>query len=403
MQERDDIVALDSAIILHPRVWEASGHVAGFTDPLVDCRTCKLRFRADHSVGARRGPVRPQAEQAPGRDPECDLTEARAVQPHVRDDRRRARGGGLARRTSARRPRRASSSTSRTSSSSRGASRRSASRRSASRSATRSRRATSSSATREFEQMEMEFFVPPDEAEQWFRYWVEERYNWYTALRPAREPPAHAASTAQDELSHYSSATSDIEYLYPDRLVRARGSREPRRLRPHAAHGVLGDEARVRRPGRRALRPVRDRARGRHRAALLAFLVDAYDEEIVGRARADACSASIRAIAPVKAAILPLIGKSDDMVGKARVAVRGAAPRLHRSSTTTTARSAAATAGRTRSARPWAFTIDEQTLEDDTVDRARPRLARAGARADRRRPAWLDDALARAWKTPKGD
>ena len=48
MQERDDIVALDSAIILHPQVWEASGHVAGFTDPLVDCRTCKQRFRADH-------------------------------------------------------------------------------------------------------------------------------------------------------------------------------------------------------------------------------------------------------------------------------------------------------------------------------------------------------------------
>ncbi len=48
LQERDDIVALDSAIIQHPRTWEASGHLAGFTDPLVDCRTCKLRFRADH-------------------------------------------------------------------------------------------------------------------------------------------------------------------------------------------------------------------------------------------------------------------------------------------------------------------------------------------------------------------
>src|SRR3974377_1988242 len=48
LQERDDVLALDSAIIQHPRTWEASGHLAGFTDPLVDCRTCKLRFRADH-------------------------------------------------------------------------------------------------------------------------------------------------------------------------------------------------------------------------------------------------------------------------------------------------------------------------------------------------------------------
>src|SRR5215203_7186032 len=55
IQERDDIVALDSAIIQHPRTWEASGHLAGFTDPLVDCRTCKRRFRADHLEEARAG------------------------------------------------------------------------------------------------------------------------------------------------------------------------------------------------------------------------------------------------------------------------------------------------------------------------------------------------------------
>src|ERR687887_6748 len=98
--DRDDIVALDSAIIQHPRTWEASGHLAGFTDPLVDCRTCKQRFRADHL------------------DAEHDV----------------------------RCPRKPSSSTSRRSWASRGASRRSASPRSASRSATRSRLATSSSA-----------------------------------------------------------------------------------------------------------------------------------------------------------------------------------------------------------------------------------------------------------------
>src|SRR5437867_657910 len=72
--ERDDIVALDSAILQHPRVWEASGHLAGFTDPLVDCRTCKLRFRADHLDQSECG-QKPSVH--PGEGPECDLTEAR--------------------------------------------------------------------------------------------------------------------------------------------------------------------------------------------------------------------------------------------------------------------------------------------------------------------------------------
>src|SRR6059036_788111 len=74
VQERDDIVALDSAIILNPRVWEASGHVSGFTDPLVDCRTCKLRFRADKFDEAQCGR---KPSKHPGEHFECDLTEAR--------------------------------------------------------------------------------------------------------------------------------------------------------------------------------------------------------------------------------------------------------------------------------------------------------------------------------------
>ncbi|HZC28986.1 MAG TPA: glycine--tRNA ligase, partial [Gaiellaceae bacterium] len=77
--QRDDIVALDSAVILHPRVWEASGHVAGFTDPLVDCRTCKLRFRADHLADPEHDEVRcgKRPSRRPGEHEECDLTEAR--------------------------------------------------------------------------------------------------------------------------------------------------------------------------------------------------------------------------------------------------------------------------------------------------------------------------------------
>src|ERR671938_1911515 len=74
VQERDDIVALDSAIILNPRVWEASGHVAGFTDPLVDCRTCKLRFRADKLDESECGR---KPSKHPGETADCDLTDAR--------------------------------------------------------------------------------------------------------------------------------------------------------------------------------------------------------------------------------------------------------------------------------------------------------------------------------------
>ena len=79
VRERDDIVALDSSIILHPRVWEASGHVGGFTDPLVDCRTCKLRFRADHLADPEHEELRcgRKPSKRPGETPDCNLTEPR--------------------------------------------------------------------------------------------------------------------------------------------------------------------------------------------------------------------------------------------------------------------------------------------------------------------------------------
>ncbi|MFL5830712.1 MAG: glycine--tRNA ligase, partial [Solirubrobacteraceae bacterium] len=74
LQQRDDIVALDSAIIQHPRTWEASGHLAGFTDPLVDCKACGQRFRADH-LDQLQCPQKPSVH--PGEGPNCELTEAR--------------------------------------------------------------------------------------------------------------------------------------------------------------------------------------------------------------------------------------------------------------------------------------------------------------------------------------
>ncbi len=194
LSERDDIVALDSAILQHPKVWEASGHLAGFTDPLVDCRSCKQRFRADH-VDPRRD-LPGQGQPAQDRGPPPRLHRGPAVQPDVRDDGRPGQGDRLGPPTCAPRRPRASSSTSRTSCSSPARSRRSASRRSASRSATRSRRATSSSARASSSRLEMEFFVPPPEGARLVRV-LEGRAPRLVrgAGHPAR-PPASARARA---------------------------------------------------------------------------------------------------------------------------------------------------------------------------------------------------------------
>src|SRR6476619_7125523 len=210
VQERDDIVALDSAVILNPLVWQASGHVEGFTDPLVDCRTCKLRFRADRLEDSHCG-RRPSKK--PGETPDCDLTEARqfnlmfetSIGP-VRDEGSRA----------FLRPETAQGIF------------------------VNFKNVTSSLRvkppfgiaqigksfrneitpgnflyrTREFEQMEMEFFVPPDEAPQWFEFWVTERFNWYVE-HGIPESQLRIRPHDPEELSHYSAGTSDIEFMFP--------------------------------------------------------------------------------------------------------------------------------------------------------------------------------------------
>ena len=220
IQERDDVVALDSAIIQHPRAWEASGHLAGFTDPLIDCRTCKQRFRADHLEEANAsGDVTDAVRcgRAPskiaGQHGDCDLTEARefnlmfetSIGP-VKDEGstvylrpETAQGIFLAFKTTLQYARRKPPF---------GIAQIGKSFRN---------EITPGNfvfRTLEFEQMEMEFFVPPGEADQWHEYWMAQRMRWYEqlGLHPDRlRLRAHPA----EELSHYSSATSDIEYLYP--------------------------------------------------------------------------------------------------------------------------------------------------------------------------------------------
>ena len=400
VRERDDIVALDSSIILNPAVWEASGHVSGFADPLVDCRTCKLRFRADHLADPEHEEVRcgRKPSKRPGETPECDLTEPRmfnlmfktrigAVEEtgqdaylrpetaqgifvnfkNVAQIARRKPPFGIAQVGKAFR-----------------------------------NEITPGNfifRTLEFEQMEMEYFTPPAEAEKWFVYWVEQRVAWHLRYG-LRESHVRVRPHEAEELSHYSSATSDIEYLFPIGWSELEGiaHRGDFDLTAHTqASGTKlewtdGDE--------RYTPHVVEPALGVNRA-MLAFMVDAYDEEIV----ADRERTVLRlhpALAPVKVAVLPLIPRNEDMVSKAR----GLYEELRR--VVVAEYDDSGQIGRRYRRQdeigtPYALTIDDQTLEDDTVtirDRdslEQERIPIAGARA------FVADKLSEDWKTPKSD
>ncbi|HEX7083532.1 MAG TPA: glycine--tRNA ligase [Gaiellaceae bacterium] len=359
VQEREDVVLLDSSIILNPQVWAASGHLVNFADPLVDCRTCKLRFRADH-IGESACGRRPSKH--PGETPDCDLTEPRqfnlmfettigAVQDegskaYLRPETAQGIFVNFKNVTSSLRVKPPFG-------------------------IAQIGKSFRNEITpgnfifrlREFEQMEMEFFVPPDEAEEWHRYWIEQRRDWFLrlGLRPSYlRVRAHDA----EELSHYSSATSDLEYLYPIGWMELEGlaNRGDYDLKQHAEHSGtklewVGHEERY-------VPYVIEPALGVDRA-MLAFLCDAYDEEVV----ADRPRTVLRLhprMAPVKAAVLPLIGKNSEMVEKARALFEDL-----RRAMQTEYDEAAAIGKRYRRqdeiGTPWALTIDEQTLADGTV------------------------------------
>ncbi|MEA2838465.1 MAG: glycyl-tRNA synthetase, partial [Bradyrhizobium sp.] len=204
VQMRDDIVGLDSAILLPPRVWEASGHLANFTDPLVDCRKCKERFREDQlddpnlcpNCGSKDsftesrnfnlmfkthvGPVedagaeaylRPETAQGIFLNFKNVLQTTRKKPPFGiaqigKSFRNEITPGNFVFRT------------------------------------------------REFEQMEMEYFVPPGDGPKWFEYWCQQRFDWYTEHGIPADQLRLRAHDA-DELSHYSSGTADVEFTFP--------------------------------------------------------------------------------------------------------------------------------------------------------------------------------------------
>jgi glycyl-tRNA synthetase len=394
VQERDDIVALDSAIILNPRVWEASGHISGFTDPLVDCRTCKLRFRADQLELASCGR---KPSKHPGETPDCDLTEPRQFnlmfETHV---------GALLDESSLAylRPETAQGIFVNFKNVSQLA------RRKPPFGIAQVGKSFRNEITpgnflfrlREFEQMEMEFFVPPGEADEWYAYWIDARRRWYLDLG-LRDVNLRVREHGADERSHYSLATSDLEYLYPIGWQELEGvaNRGEYDLTQHTRESGTKLEW-IDPDGTRYTPYVIEPAVSIDRI-MLAFLCDAYDEEVVGDRERVVLRLHPR-IAPVKAAILPLIPRDAGMATCAR-ALYEELRRHHQVEHDDSGQIGRRYRRQDEIGTPWAFTVDEQTLEDETVtvrDRdslAQERLPLSGVRA------WLDDALEREWRSPR--
>src|SRR5258706_478962 len=394
LQERDDIVAIDSAILQHPRVWEASGHLAGFTDPLVDCRTCKQRFRADHLAELACGN---KPSKHPGEPDECDLPDARdfnlmfetTVGPvkesgstaylrpetaqgifinfkNVLQFARKKPPFGIAQVGKSFR-----------------------------------NEITPGNfifRTREFEQMEMEYFVPPAEAERWFAHWLAERERWYVELG-IRPDHLRLRVHADDELSHYSSATSDVEYLFPIRWSELEGiaNRGAFDLTQHTEYSGEKLEYFDQATGERYVPHVIEPAAGADRATL-AFLVDAYDEEEGDGEQRTVLKLHPR-LAPVKVAVLPLVRKDGqpELAREVYAALRGRMQAEY---------DEGGSIGRRYRRQdeigtPYGVTIDHQSLEDRTLTvRDRFSLAQERVAIDEL-PALLSDRLAAPWQSPK--
>ena len=304
IQERDDVVG--ARLGDHP----APAHVGGVGPPRGLHRSAGA-VPGQVQAALPRGPPARGAARGRAALPGLRRRAERAarLQPDVRDA-RSARSRRPARRsTCGRRRRRASSSTSRPRCSTRAASRRSASRRSASRSATRSRPATSSSARASSSRWRWSSSCRPTRPASGTTTGAQARMDWYVALGIDRER-LRLRDHDEDELSHYSSAHRRHRVPVPDRLVGAGGHRQPRRLRPHAARGGLGREARVLRPAdARALHPARDRAGGRRRPHACWRSCATPTTRTRSAARSAPCCGCTRAIAPVKVAVLPLLRK----------------------------------------------------------------------------------------------
>ena len=354
VQLRHDVVGIDASILSPPAVWKASGHLENFSDPLVDCKECNERFREDQLEDLNTCP----ACGATG-----SFTEARAFNLMFKTHAGPVEGEGhdvylrpetaqgmftnfkLVQETARKKPPFGIAQIGKS---------------------FRNEITPGNLVfrTREFEQMEMEYFVPPEEAGKWFEYWCEERMNWYLNLGIPEEKIRLRPHDA-DELSHYSSGTSDIEFMFPWGWGELEGvaNRGDYDLRQHAEHSGQKLEYFDQGTGERYVPHCIEPAAGATRS-MMAFLMAAYDEEEVNDDTRTVLRLHPR-LAPYKVAVLPL-SKKDTLLPKAEEVLALLQPHFMCDYDITQA-----IGKRYRRqdeiGTPYCVTIDFDSLEDDAV------------------------------------
>ena len=294
---RPNVVGMDSSILMHPKVWEASGHISNFNDPMVDCKQCKSRYRADHIdinnpckkcgnkdwTEPRQFNLMFKTSIGPVED-DANITFLRPETAqgifvnfnNVQTTARQKIPFGIAQIGKA----------------------------------FRNEITTGNFLfrTREFEQMEMEFFVHPDDTSEWLKYWSQERLNWFVQLGITKDK-LRLRPHGDDELAHYSSACSDIEYEFPFGWSELEGiaDRGTYDLDQHIEHSKKKLNYFDPKTNNRYIPAVVEASAGVDRA-FLTCLVDAYTEEEVREEKRVLLKLSPK-IAPITCAVFPLVNK----------------------------------------------------------------------------------------------
>ncbi len=357
VQLRREVVGLDAAVLSSPRIWEASGHLKNFTDPLVDCRSCKQRWRADQL------PTDAQGRLVCPNCSSTDITEARPFNlmfktyagpvedegavAYLRPETAQGHFVNFANvlQTEHLRPPFGTAQIGKS---------------------FRNEITPGNFVfrTREFEQMELEYFVPPSESGQWFEYWCQERFEWYVRLGIPREM-LRLRHHSREELSHYSAGTADVEFSFPWGWGELEGiaNRTDFDLKAHASASGEALEYFDQATGERYVPHVVEPAAGVART-MMAFLIAGYDvDEVAGEPRT-----VLRLhprIAPYQVAVLPL-SKKETLEPMAREVLGLLQPHFMCDYDTTQS------IGRRyrrfdEIGTPWCVTVDFQSLEDRAV------------------------------------
>ena len=312
MTYRDDVEGIDTSILMHPRIWEASGHVENFTDPMVDCKECKARFRADQLDDAECGSKAYKGRKAIKCFEEGKFTEARKfnlmfktyigaleneddvvyLRPetaqgifvnfmNVKDSTRQKLPFGIAQVGKA----------------------------------FRNEINTKNFLfrTREFEQMEMQYFVKPGDDNRWYEYWKEQRMQWYIELGMKQEKLQFAPHPA-DKLAHYAKSADDIEFYFPFGWGELEGihNRSDFDLSQHIKFSGKKLEYFDEATKERYIPYVIETSAGASRG-FMAFLCNAYDEDEAPTADGKIERRTVLRfhpkLAPIKCAVFPLVNK----------------------------------------------------------------------------------------------